>query len=136
MHAPEAMKPPAQAALAAVGLEPPPVSPFDEGHPGPFTQTELPSPQPEPAGPRLNRAQRRRLRAMSLQDARLLGRVAQWDVGQQGVGSEPYANERAATYGLEHAAKQMRLLKLLSRSEQVRVQFLARFRRNELKVGK
>jgi hypothetical protein len=73
---------------------------------------------------------------MSLWDARLLGRVAQWDIGQQGVGSEPYANERAATYGLEHAAKRMRELKLLTRSEQVRVSFLARFRRNELKVSK
>lgn len=114
MHTPEALVP--------AGLELPPASPFD----GP--------PAAEPTI-NLNRAQRRRLQARTAFDARLLGRVAKYDLAQHAATVKRealYANERAATYGLERAAKAMRLKGLLTRAEQTRVQWLCRYRRQQL----
>lgn len=108
--------------LVPAGLEPPPASPF-----------EVPTAQPQ-SELRLNRAARRRLRAATIADARLLGRVAKYDVEvlHKGETAPPYTNELQATYGLEHTAKAMYRKNLLSRAELHRIQIMARGRRQAL----
>lgn len=117
--------------LAEAGLEPPPASPFDVGAADGVAPRTA-----EPAGLRLNRATRRRLRAVTLADARLLARVARYDVEVRHAGLDVaavYQNERAATYGLEHAATAMRRASRLTAAELQRVKLIARGRRAALK---
>lgn len=135
-------------ALVPAGLELPPSNPFDIP-PGPtglasFTPHEVVTYDPEEAtpeaaveqGPRLNRAQRRSIRHTTIADVRLLGRVVRYDLAQRPKDvptAAVYPSEVAATYGLERAAKAMRLAGELTRGEQARVQTMARNRRAALK---